>query len=143
VFAFQTYRGANETTNNASFDLDGLNVTSAYILLNGIKYPFLDVGTDYAANKYTKWYYEYLRFYTKYNNDNKDDACLSFLDLFKVASFYVFDVSNQPEKLKNTTIDVTLNITFATTAPANTVAYAMTYFDSMYTLTENNNKQII
>ena len=77
VVAFQTDRDANQTTNNASFDLDGLNVTSAYISLNGIRYPYSDVGTDYAANKYTKWYLEYLRFYTKYNNDNKDEACLS------------------------------------------------------------------
>jgi hypothetical protein len=56
---------------------------------------------------------------------------------------YVFDVSNQPEKLKNTSIDVTLNMTFAAVAPANTVAYAVTYFDSMYMLTGDNNKQII
>ncbi len=80
VFAFQTDRGANQTTNNASFDLDGLNVTSAYVLLNGIRYPYSDVGTEYAANKYTKWYHEYLTFYSKYNNGNRGDACLSLLD---------------------------------------------------------------
>jgi len=129
--------------------LDGLNVTSAYVLLNGIRYPYSDVGTDYATNKYTKWYHEYswyheyLRFYTRYNNDNKNDACLSLLDFLKVAPLYVFDVSNQPKKRKNTTIDVTLNMKFAAAEPANTVAYAVTYFDSMYTLTGDNNKQII
>jgi len=143
VFAFQTDRGANQTTNNASFDPDGINVTSAYVLLNGIRYPYSDVGTEYATNKYMKWYHEYWRFCTKYNNDNKDDACLSLLDFLKVAPLYVFHVSNQPEKLKNTTIDVTLNMTFAVAAPANTLAYAVIYFDSMYTLTGNNNKQII
>jgi len=85
VFTFQTDRGANQTTNNVSSDLDGLNVTSAYVSLNGIRYPYSDVGTDYATNRYTKWYHEYLRFYTKYNNDNRDDACLSLLDFLKVA----------------------------------------------------------
>lgn len=143
VFGFQTGRGADQTTNNASFDVDGLNVISAYVLLNGIRYPYSDVGTDYATNKYTKWYYEYLRFFNKYNRDNMGEACLSYVDFIKVAPLYVFDVSNQPEKLKNTTIDVTLNMTFAAAAPNNTVAYCVTYFDSMYTLTGDNNKQII
>ena len=143
IIAFQTDRGADQTTNNASFDIAGLNVTSAYILLNGIRYPYSDVGTDFATNKYTKWYYEYLRFFNKYNSDNLGEACLSYLDFIKVAPMYVFDVSNQTEKLKNTSIDSTLNITFAAAAPANTTAYAITYFDSMYTLTGDNNKQII
>jgi len=61
----------------------------------------------------------------------------------KVTPLYVFDVFNQPEKLKNTTIDVTLNMTFAVAAPAITMAYVVTYFGLMYTLTGDNNKQII
>lgn len=143
IIAFQTGRGADQTTNNASFDVAGLNVKNAYVLLNGIRYPYSDVGTDFATNKYAKWYHEYLNFFNKYNSDNLGEACLSYLDFIKVAPMYVFDVSNQREKLKNTTIDVTVNMTFGAASPANTVAYAITYFDSMYTLTGDNNKQII
>jgi len=55
----------------------------------------------------------------------------------------VFNVSNQRERTKNSTTDVTLNMTFAAAAPANTMAYAVTYYDSMYTLTGNVGKQII
>ena len=104
----------------------------------GLTMPLININ-----NKYTKWYHEYLRFYTRYNNDNKDDACLSLLDFLKVTPLYVFDVFCQPEKLKNTTIDVTLNMTFAVAAPAITMAYVVTYFGLMYTLTGDNNKQII
>ena len=143
VFGFQTGRGANQATNSVSFDVAGLNVVSAYVLLNGIRYPYSDMGTDYATNKYTKWYYNYLSFFNKYNSDNLGESCLSYIDFLKVAPLYVFDVSNQPEKLKNTTIDVTLNMTFAAAAPANTVAYCVTYFDSVYKLTGDSNKQII
>jgi hypothetical protein len=143
VVAFQTNRGVDQTSNSASFDVANLNVTAAYVLLNGIRYPYSDVGTDYDTNKYTKWHHEYLNFYNKYNNDNRGEACLSYFDFIEIAPMYVFDVSNQPEKLKNTSIDVTLNMTFAAVAPANTVAYAVTYFDSMYMLTGDNNKQII
>ena len=143
IIEFQTGRGNDQTTNNASFDVTGLNVTNAYISLNGERYPYSDVGTDYATNKYTKWYHEYLRFFNKYNSDNMGEACLSYLDFIKMAPLYVFDISNQPEKLKNTTIDATLNMTFSAQAPANTYAYSIIYFDSMYTLTGDNNKQII
>lgn len=142
VFGFQTARGANQTTNSVTFD-NGLNVIAAYVLLNGIRYPYTDFGTDLSTKKYTKWYREYLRFYDKYNGNNAGDACLSYLDFVNCAPLYVFDVSNQPEKLKNTTIDVTLNMTFAAAAPANTTAYCVMYFDSIYTLTGNNNQQII
>lgn len=143
VLGFQTGRGTDQTTNNASFDSAGLNVTAAYVTLNGIRYPYSDMGTDYATNKYTKWYHNYLRFFNKYNSDNIGEACLSYVDFIKIAPLYIFDVSNQPEKLKNTTIDTTLNMTFAAAAPANTVAYCVEYFDSLYTLTGDTNKQII
>ena len=113
------------------------------MLLNGIRYPYTDQGTDLGTKKYTKWYREYLRFFDRYNSDNKGEACLSYLDFVKVAPMYVFDVSNQHEKLKNTTIDVTLNMTFAAAAPANTQAFCVMYFDSVYVLTGDSNKQII
>ena len=116
---------------------------AAYVLLNGLRYPYTDMGTDLATKKYTKWYREYLRFYDRYNGDNVGEACLSYLDFVNVAPLYIFDVSNQPEKLKNTTIDVTLNMTFAAAAPADTSCYCVMYFDSVYTLTGDSNKQII
>ena len=143
VVGFQTGRGADQTTNNASFDLNGLNVTDAYIVLNGLRYPYSNFGANYATKTYTKWYYEYLNFYNKYNNDNKSEACLSYYDFITVAPLYVFDVSNQRERTKNSEIDVTLTMTFAAAAPANTMAYAATYYDSTYTLTGDVGKQII
>lgn len=142
VFGFQTGRGANQTTNSVTFDSTP-NVLAAYVLLNGLRYPYTDMGTDLATKKYTKWYREYLRFYDRYTSDNAGEACLSYLDFINVAPLYIFDVSNQPEKLKNTTIDVTLNMTFAAAAPANTSCYCVMYFDSIYTLTGDSNKQII
>lgn len=142
VFGFQTGRGANQTTNSVTFDC-APNVIAAYVLLNGLRYPYTDVGTDLTTKKYTKWYREYLRFYDKYNGDNVGEACLSYLDFTNVATLYVFDVSNQPEKLKNTTIDVTLNMTFSAAPAADTRAYCIMYFDSIYILTGDNSKQII
>ena len=79
VIAFQTGRGGDQTTNNASFDFTGLNVIDAYVSLDGDRYPLSGVEN----NKYARWYYEYLNFYNKYNNNNKSETCLSYLDFTK------------------------------------------------------------
>jgi len=139
VIAFQTGRGEDQTTNNASFDFAGLNVIDAYVLLDGDRYPLSGVEN----NKYARWYYEYLNFYNKYNNDNKGEACLSYLDFIKVAPIYVFNISNQSERLNNTQINATLKMTFAANPPDNTFAYAVTYFDSIYLLVGNGDNQIL
>jgi len=62
IVGFQTGKGADQTTNNASFDLNGLNVTDAYIVLNNTRYPYSNFGTNYATKAYTKCYHEYLIF---------------------------------------------------------------------------------
>ena len=43
----------------------------------------------------------------------------------------MFDVSNQPEKLKNTSINAQIKMTFAANPLDNTVAYAVTYSDDV------------
>ena len=142
VIAFQTGRGEDQTTNNASFDVAGLNVIDAYVLLDGDRYPLSNVATNYVDHKYARWYHEYTNFYNKYNNDNKGEACLSYFDFLNVAPIYVFDISNQPERVKNTQINVSLELTFADNPPDNTIAYAVTYFDSMYILVSDGEKQL-
>jgi len=51
--------------------------------MHGDRYPLSNVATNYVTNKYARWYYEYLNFYNKYNNDNKSETCLSYLDFTK------------------------------------------------------------
>ena len=142
VVAFQTARGANQLTNSTSFD-KAPNVLDAYVTLNGIRYPYTQPATDLATKKYTYWYREYLNFYKSYNRDNGISACLSYSDFINTAPLYIFDVSKQPEKLKNSTIDATIIMTFAENAAADTQAYCVMYYDSLYELVGDVNKQVI
>jgi len=142
VVAFQTGRGENQLTNSTSFD-KAPNVLDAYVTLNGIRYPYTQPATDLATKKYTYWYREYLNFYKNYNRDNNVGACLSYADFINCNPLYIFDVSKQPEKLKNSTIDATIIMTFAENAAANTQAYCVMYYDSLYELVGDVNKQII
>jgi hypothetical protein len=144
VVGFQTGRGVNQITNSATFDVGvNLNVISAYVMLNGIRYPYSDVSTNITTNVYTKWYYNYVEFFNRYNSDKQGEPCLNYIEYLANAPLYVFDVSNQPEKLKHSTIDTQLQMTFALAAPANTIAYVVMYYDSIFTLTGDNNKQLI
>ena len=52
-------------------------------------------------------------------------------------------MSKQPEKLKNSTIDATIIMTFAANVPAETQAYCIMYYDSLYELVGDVNKQVI
>ena len=142
VVAFQTARGASQLTNSTSFD-NAPNVLDAYVTLNGIRYPYTQPATDLATKKYTYWYREYLNFYKSYNRNNNADACLSYYDFINTSPMYIFDVSKQPEKLKNSTIDATIIMTFAANAAADTQAYCIMYYDSLYELVGDVNKQVI
>jgi len=63
VIVFQSVVN-NQTVNSSAFN-QAPNVTNAYITLSDIKYPSIDMNTDFATNKYTKWYMEYKKFYNK------------------------------------------------------------------------------
>jgi len=89
------------------------------------------MNTDFATNKYTKWYMEYKKFHNKYNQNNIEEPCLSYIDFINVAPMYIFDVSRQTENLKRAAVDATF-MTFAAAAPANLTAYSIIYFDSRY-----------
>jgi len=53
---------ANQQSNSSQYSYTP-NVLNAYITLSGVKYPSIDMNTDYTKNKYTKWYREYKRFF--------------------------------------------------------------------------------
>jgi hypothetical protein len=133
VIIFQVGTYADQTSNSSAFSLIP-TVTNAYITLSGVKYPAIDMNTDATLNRYTKWYREYKRFYNKYNQNNRGEPCLSYIEFINVAPMYIFDVSNQTENLKRASVDATLFMTFGTAAPvqANTTAYSIIYFDSRY-----------
>jgi len=51
IIIFQAVQAApaDQTVNSAAFS-NALNVTNAYIILSGIKYPSIDMNTDLANN---------------------------------------------------------------------------------------------
>jgi len=122
---------ANQQSNSAAYSYTP-SVLNAYITLSGVKYPSIDMNTDYGTNRYTKWYREYKRFFNNYNQNNIGEPCLSYIDFINIAPMYIHDVSGQSENLKRAAVDATLFMTFGAVAPANTTAYSIIYFDSRY-----------
>jgi len=76
IIIFQVGAYDNETFNSSVYSA-APNVLNAYITLTGVKYASIDMSTDQALNRYSKWYREYKRFYNNYNQDNIGEPCLT------------------------------------------------------------------
>ena len=63
-----------------------------------------------------------------------------YKDLFPI---FVFDVSRQSEKLKNSVTDIQVKAYFNQNVPANTEAFAVVISDRVVSFTSNGNKMTV
>ena len=63
-----------------------------------------------------------------------------YKDLFPI---FVFDVSRQSEKLKNSVTDIQVKAYFNENVPANTEAFAVVISDRVVSFTSNGNKMTV
>ena len=64
----------------------------------------------------------------------------NYKDLFPI---FVFDVSRQSEKLKNSVTDIQVKAYFNENVPANTEAFALVISDRIVSFTSNGNKMTV
>jgi len=113
IIAFQTDRTVNQEQNPAVFD--HLNITNAYVTLNGEKYPLHDFVTNFARNDYSELYEKFDDFKKEYYGFNSlvggtQVNYPAFKSLFPII---VFDVRRQSESLGFGVMDMQLKVTFA------------------------------
>jgi hypothetical protein len=137
IVAFQTNRTTTQEQNPAAFD--HLDITCAYVTLNGEKYPLYDFVTNFTRNDYSILYEKFDDFKKECYGFNSlvggtQVNYPAFKSLFPIV---VFDVRRQGERLRSGVIDMQLKFTFANAAPANTTAYAIIISDRVYKLTSD------
>ena len=142
VVGFQTPSNNAIETNYAIFNAN-VQVVNAYVELNSERYPSNDFITNYDNNQYAQFYNAYKEFKKSYTGDEDETDCVSYQSFKKLFRLYVFDVSKQSERLKNTVVDVRLTFKFAANAPPNTTAYAIVYHDRLWALESDGSKQYI
>ena len=75
--------------------------------------------------------------------DENENDCVSYQSFKKLYRLYVFDVSKQTERLKNSVVDKRLTFKFSVNAPANTTAYAIVYHDRIWNIESDGTKQYV
>jgi hypothetical protein len=142
IIGFQTNRSKN---NNNPARFDNCNVRTIYVELNAIRYPNIDIINDFGEEDYSITYYLAKEFREKYYglSDAYNDFMIDQNDFKTLYPLFVFDVSKQSERLKNSISDITIRAKFNSNVSANTKCYCLILSDRILKLTSDGERMII
>ena len=143
IVAFQTGKDGNQEKNPSIFD--HLKVKNMYVTLNSTRYPVVDYDLSFTKQQFSRAYGDAASFRSKlYNMDelisNPNITPSDYKDLFPL---FVFDVSKQSEKLKNSVTDIQVKAHFNENVPAATEAFAVVISDRIVTFESDGNKMTV
>ena len=128
--AFQTDKSGNQQHNLSVFDHS--NLTNMFVVLNSRQYPEIDYDdTNFTQQKFSRVYGDAAAFRTKFYNVEEliSSPNITPADYKELFPMFVFDVSKQNEKLKNSTIDIQIKAQFSANVAPNTEAFALVISD--------------
>jgi len=107
IVAFQTDKSGDEQHNPSIFD--HCNLTNMYVMLNSRRYPEIDYDdTNFTQQKFSRVYGDAAACRTKFYNVEKliSSPNITPADYKELFPMFVFDVTKQSEKLKNSATDI-------------------------------------
>ena len=143
IVSFQTDKHGNQEKNPSVFD--HVNVSNMYVTLNSTRYPAVDYDLSFTKQQFSRAYGDAVSFRSKFYGmdelvSNSNIIPSGYKDLFPI---FVFDVSRQSEKLKNSVTDIQVKAYFNENVPANTEAFAVVISDRVVSFTSNGNKMTV
>ena len=143
IVSFQTDKHGNQEKNPSVFD--HVNVKNIYVTLNSTRYPVVDYDLSFTKQQFSRAYGDAASFRSKFYGmdelvSSPNITPSNFKDLFPI---FVFDVSRQSEKLKNSVTDIQVKAYFNENVPANTEAFALVISDRIVSFTSNGNKMTV
>lgn len=143
ILGFQTDKDNDQTTNPSIFD--HCNLTNAHVMLNSVRYPEIDYSLNFTQNKFSRMYKQASDFRKNYfGMDSLISNCnINPIDYKGLYPLFVFDVSKQSERLKNSITDITLKMNFSVNVAVNTQAYALVISDRIVKFQSDGNKMAI
>lgn len=143
IVGFQTNKIRSQEQNPAVFD--HVNLTSAFVELNGDRYPSNDKIINFAENDYVDFYEmtdEFKREYYQINNliGGTQIDLVNFKKLFPIL---VFDVRHQSEVVKSNVMSIKLNFKFSENIPEHTHIYGIIISDRVAKLTSDGHSPMI
>ena len=143
IIGFQTERNNDQEKNNSQFD--NLNVQNIYVMLNSNRYPALDYDLDFPSQKIGRAYGDVAEFRSKFFNINEliSNPCISAFEYKNLYPLFLFDVSKQSERLKYSTTDIQVKVTFEGNPGAGTEGYAVIISDRLINFQSDGNKMSV
>ena len=143
IIGFQTEKNNDQEKNNAQFD--NLNVQNIYVMLNSNRYPALDYDLDFPTQKIGRAYGDVAEFRSKFFNINEliSNPCISAYEYKNLYPLFLFDVSKQSERLKYSTTDIQVKVTFEGNPNAGTEGYAVIISDRLINFQSDGNKMSV
>ena len=140
IIGFQQNGINNQTTNPSTFA--HLNVSNMYVTLNSTRYPATDYDINFRIQQFSRVYGDVADFRSKFYNmdeliSNPNINPSDYKDLY---SLFLFDVSKQSEKLKYSTTDIQVRISFREEVPNNVQVYGVIISDRLINFQSDGNK---
>ena len=125
ILGFQANKHDNQESNASIFD--HLDVCNTHIEFNGNRYPENEMNLNFNGNNYITAYKMTTDFYN--NVMGKESCSIRFRDFKTHHPLFVFDISRQDERMKDTTSDIRIKTQFNTNIPVDSFAYALILSD--------------
>ena len=141
IIGFQAGKSGNQEQNPSIFD--NVNVSNIYAMLNSMRYPTVDYNIDFNKNMFSRVYGDAAEFRSKFFNMDEliSNPNINPSDYKLMYPLFLFDVSNQSEKLKYSTTDIQIKMHFSRGgAPANTQVYGVIISDRLINFQSDGNK---
>jgi len=127
---FQTDKSGDQQHNPSIFA--HCNLTNMFVMLNSKRYPEIDCDdTNFTQQKFSRVYGDAAAFQTKFCNVEEliSSPNITPADYKELFPMFVFGVSKQSEKLKNSVTDIQIKAQFSANVLANTEAFAVVISD--------------
>ena len=140
IIGFQSGKSNNQQQNPSIFD--NVNIDNIYAMLNSTRYPTVDYNIDFAKNMFSRVYGDAAEFRTKFYNMDELISNPNFtpLEYRTMYPLFLFDVSKQSEKLKYSTTDIQIKMSFKEDPLVNTQVYGVIISDRLINFQSDGNK---
>lgn len=129
LVAFQQNKIGRKDTN--ATDLSNADITNLKLQLNSTEFPYQRMNLNFKDNDYLMAYHYYKNFRKFYYNKSSMNKCILDYQDFKNNPIFVIDCSRQEESLKESPVDVRLEIEAAANFEAGTKVYALILHDNV------------
>lgn len=143
IVGLQTNRVNSQTANIGIFDNN--NVKNMYVMLNERRYPTIDYNANFTTLQIGNFYKEFADFSHKYYGIDRliSTTGIDPISYKEMHPIFVFDVSRQIERVKQSVVDITVEMMFNGNCTANTVAYALIISDRMLKFQSDGKKMTV